>query len=112
MQITYKEFKRMDIRIGLIKECEPIPKSSNLLKMIVDCGENQPRQIVAGMAQFYNQEELIGKKVAVLMNLEPKKLMGVLSMGMILAADVENKPYLLTLEEPKKEFVPPGSKIR
>lgn len=112
MVITYEEFMKLDIRIGLVKECEQIPKSRNLLKMMIDCGENQPRQIVAGIAQYYTPEELIGQKLAVLMNLEPRKLMGIQSNGMILAVDVENKPFLLKLEEDKKDLVPPGSKIR
>lgn len=112
MEITYEEFMNLDLRIGLIKECERIPKSKNLLKMMVDCGEDQPRQIVAGMAQNYTPEELVGQKVVVLLNLKPRKLMGVQSNGMVLAADVENKPFLLKLEEDKKDLVPPGSKIR
>lgn len=112
MVITYEEFMKLDIRIGLVKECEKIPKSRNLLKMRIDCGENQPRQIVAGIGQYYTPEELISQKLVVLMNLEPRKLMGIQSNGMILAADVENKPILLKLEEDKEDLVPPGSKIR
>jgi len=64
------------------------------------------------MAQNYTPEELMGQKVVVLLNLKPRKLMGVQSNGMVLAADVENKPFLLKLEEDKKDLVPPGSKIR
>ena len=77
-------FDKVDIRIGQIKEAEKIEKSDKLLKLQVDIGE-ETRQIVAGLAKFYNPEELIDRKVAVLVNLKPAKLFGTLSEGMLLA---------------------------
>jgi methionyl-tRNA synthetase len=77
-------FDKVDIRIGQIKEAEKIEKSDKLLKLQVDIGE-ETRQIVAGLAKFYAPEELIDRKVAVLVNLKPAKLFGTLSEGMLLA---------------------------
>lgn len=112
MDISYSKFMEMDIRIGQIKECDEVPKSRNLLKCMIDCGEKDLRQVVAGMSQHYKPDEMIGRKVVVLVNLEPRKLMGIESQGMILAADVADRPYLLVLEDDKKDLVPPGSKIK
>ena len=77
-------FDKVDIRIGQIKEAEKIEKSDKLLKLQVDIGD-ETRQIVAGLAKFYSPEELIDRKVAVLVNLKPAKLFGTLSEGMLLA---------------------------
>ncbi|MBD3352195.1 MAG: methionine--tRNA ligase subunit beta [Candidatus Lokiarchaeota archaeon] len=110
--ISYGEFLKLDIRIGLVVEAESIPKSRNLIKVMVDLGEEEPRQILAGMAQFFKPEEFVGKKVVVLTNLKPRKMMGLWSKGMILAADVGNKPYLLSLPPEVKEEVPVGSIVR
>ena len=113
MDISYGKFMEMEIKIGQIKICEVIPKSRNLMKMMVNCGEGgNLRQVVAGMHPYYKPEEMIGKKVVVLTNLKPRKLMGIESQGMILAADVENRPYIITLEESNKNLVPPGSRIK
>ncbi len=94
--ITIEEFKKMDIRVGTIVQAEKIEGSKKLLKLLIDIGEERPRQIVAGIAKTHKPEELIGKQVVVLTNLKPAKLMGVTSEGMILAAGDE--PVLLTVE--------------
>ncbi len=83
-EITIDEFDKVDIRIGQIKEAEKIEKSDKLLKLQVDIG-TETRQIVAGLAKFYSPDELIDRKVTVLVNLKPAKLFGTLSEGMILA---------------------------
>ena len=106
-EVTFKDFQRLDIRIGKILECERIPGAKKLLKVSLDIG-TETRETVAGMAEFFSPEELVGKTVVVLVNLEPKKLMGVESQGMILAADLEGKPFLLTVDND----VPPGTKVR
>ena len=106
-EITFKDFQRLDIRIGKILECESIPGAKKLLKVSLDIG-TETRETVAGMAEFFSPEELVGKTVVVLVNLEPKKLMGVESQGMILAADLDGKPFLLTVESD----VLPGTKVR
>jgi methionine--tRNA ligase beta chain len=105
--VTFKDFQKLDIRIGKILGCEKIPGAKKLLKVSLDIG-TETRETVAGMAEFFSPEELVGKSVVVLVNLEPKKLMGVESQGMILAADLDGKPFLLTVESE----VPSGTKVR
>ncbi|MDI9642393.1 MAG: methionine--tRNA ligase [Archaeoglobales archaeon] len=107
LEVTIEDFKRLDLRIGKVLCAERVPKSKKLLKLIVDLG-NEKRQIVAGIAENYSPEELIGKFVVVLANLKPAKLMGVESKGMILAVDVDGKAILLTVDKEVK----PGEKIK
>ncbi|MHA2062579.1 MAG: hypothetical protein ACW963_09870, partial [Candidatus Sifarchaeia archaeon] len=78
-----------------ILDCEKIPGAKKLLKVSLNIG-TETRETVAGMAEFFSPEELVGKTVVVLVNLEPKKFKGVESQGMILAADLDGKPFLLT----------------
>ncbi len=105
--IPFDDFMKLDIRVGAIKEAENIKGSDKLLRLIVDLGTEE-RQIVAGIAQTHDPEKLIGRKIVVLANLEPAKLFGVESRGMLLAADLDDTAVLLT---PEKE-VEPGTKIR
>jgi len=104
--IEISDFKKLDIRIGKIIEAEAIQKSKKLIKLIVDIG-TEKRTLVAGIAETYEPKDLVGKLVPVLVNLKPITLMGVQSMGMILAAEINNKAILLTTD---KE-VPPGAKV-
>ena len=104
--ISFEEFKKLDIRVGKILSVEVVQGSEKLLNLEVDIG-NEKRQIIAGIAKVFKPEELVGNNFVVLANLEPKKLMGRLSQGMILCADDEGKPVCLT---PVKD-VPAGSKI-
>ena len=104
--INLADFQRLDLRVGLIREAEPIPGSKKLLKLIVDIGEE--RTIVAGLATDYQVDELRNKQVIVLANLKPVKLMGVESQGMILAAEDEGGVYLLIPDKEGKA----GSIIR
>ncbi len=106
-EVTIDDFAKMDLRIGKVLSAEKIKGSKKLIKMTVDVG-NERRQIVAGIAETYKPEELVGKLVVVLVNLKPAKLMGVESQGMVLAADVDGKAILLT---PERE-VSPGTKIK
>jgi methionyl-tRNA synthetase len=85
-EIAFDDFMKMDIRIGEILTAEPVPKSNKLLKFTVDTGIDQ-RTILSGIAKFFQPEEMIGKKVPVLVNLAPRKIMGVESQGMILFAE-------------------------
>jgi methionine--tRNA ligase beta chain len=110
MEIDYQDFLKLDMRVGLVKSCEKVLKSKNLYKMLVDCGEKKIRQIVAGISQFYSEKDLINEKIVVLTNLKPRKIMGLDSEGMVLAADLNNEPFLLKIDERKP--VPPGSKIK
>jgi len=104
--ISFEEFKKLDIRVGKIISAQEIPNSQKLLKLSVNIGE-ATRQIIAGIAGVYKPKDLIGKNFVVLANLEPKKLMGLESQGMILCAESDGVPVCLT---PLKE-VPPGSKV-
>jgi methionine--tRNA ligase beta chain len=110
--IEYEEFMKLDIRVGLIKSCENIPKSNNLYKLQVDCGEKKLRQIITGISQFYKKEDLLGIKIVLLVNLKPKIIMAELSEGMLLAADFKGEPYLLTVIERNGKTIPLGSKIK
>jgi methionyl-tRNA synthetase len=84
-EITIDQLDEVVIKIGQILEAEKIEKSDKLLKLQVDIGEEKPRQIVSGIANYYSPEELVGRKVCVVANLKPAKLFGTMSEGMILA---------------------------
>ncbi|MEK7286616.1 MAG: methionine--tRNA ligase [Nitrospirota bacterium] len=106
--ITIEDFCKTELRVGLIKAAERIPKSSKLLKLQVDIGQEKPRQVVAGIAEKYEPESLIGKRIILVCNLVPVKLKGVLSEGMLLAAGADGVLELATfLQE-----IPPGTKIK
>ncbi len=109
-QIDIDEFARMDLRVGEILTAERVPKADRLLRFTVDLGEAQPRQIVAGLAQYYEPEGLVGHKVLIVANLKPRTLRGLVSQGMVLAASVgdEGRPVLATVPRD----VPNGSKLR
>jgi len=106
-EITIEEFRKMDLRVGKIIKAEKVPGAKKLLRLEVDLGEEEPRQLVAGIAEFYGPEDLVGLNIVVVANLKPKRIRGVESRGMLLAADVEGKPVLLTV----LEEVPPGTKV-
>ena len=107
MEITFDEFKKLDIRIGEVEKAEQIPESRNLLKLIVDFGFEKS-QCVAGILNYYDPEELVGKKFAFLMNLQRRTLMGIESQCMILAA--EDNMGNVALIAPEKD-IDAGSKI-
>lgn len=104
--ISYEDFKKLDIRIANVDKVEEVPNADKLYKLTISIGE-ETRTLAAGLAEYYNPKELIGKKIAVLTNLEPKKLRGVLSEGMLLAAVEGDKVSVLT---PDKE-IESGAKI-
>lgn len=106
--ITFKEFQRLDLRVGLVKEAERVPKSDKLLKLMIDVGEEQPRQVVAGLGNVYEPSQLVGTRVVVVANLAPAKLMGVESQGMVLAGGEADNLAVLRLD---KEL-PPGTTVR
>lgn len=106
--INFDDFMKMDIRIGTITEAEKVAKTKKLLKITVDTGVDT-RTVVSGIAEHYKPEEIIGKQVSVLMNLEPRKLKGIESQGMILMAeDADGK---LAFVSPK-QAVAAGSEVR
>ncbi len=104
--ITIEDFQKIQLKSGKVVKAEPIPKSDRLLKLQVDLG-TETRQLVAGVAQHYQPEELIGKTVIVVTNLKPAKIRGVESQGMILAVKDGNRLSLLTTDQP----VPPGKSV-
>lgn len=106
--ITFDDFTKMDIRIGEILEAERVPKADKLLKLVVDTGLDK-RTIVSGIAEHFAPEDVIGKKVSVLLNLAPRKIRGVESQGMILMA--ENEEGKLCFVSPEGGFGP-GSEVR
>ncbi len=91
--ISFDEFKKLDLRVGIIREAQAIPKSKKLLRLTVDVGET--RTVVAGLAGHYNPDELVGRQVVLVANLAPAKLMGVESQGMVLAAVDDGGVHLL-----------------
>lgn len=104
--ISFKEFQKLDLRVGTIKSAEPIKGSKKLVKLLVDIGEE--RTVVAGIVGHYDAEALKGKQVVVVANLEPATLMGVESKGMVLAAEDESGVHLL-MPDAQTE---PGSQVR
>jgi len=106
--ISFNDFMKIDLRIGVVKSVERIPGSNKLYKIIADLGELGDRQLVAGIAEYYKPEDLIGKNIVVVANLESKKIFGVVSEGMLLAADDNGVPVLITTVKPVK----PGTRVR
>lgn len=104
--ITLEEFQKLELKVAKIITAERVINSEKLIKLTVDLGKEK-RQIIAGIGRYYQPEELLGKEIIVVANLEPKKLMGLESQGMLLAATGEG---ILALLQPDKE-VPLGTKI-
>lgn len=105
-EISFAEFQKLDLRVALIKECERVKGSDKLLCIKVDIGDVE-KQVVAGLAKAYDSQDLVGKKVVFVNNLQPAKLFGVESQGMILAADDGQQFEVLEIQNLK-----PGSRIR
>ncbi|MGB9179059.1 MAG: methionine--tRNA ligase [Pyrinomonadaceae bacterium] len=108
--IEIGDFAKIEMRVGEILTAERIPKSDKLLRFTIDLGEAQPRQILAGIAEYYEPEKMIGRKVIVVANLKPRKLRGFESQGMVLAASIgeEGRPVIATFTED----VPNGARLK
>ncbi len=106
--VSYDDFAKLDIRVAKIIAAEPIEGKSRIVKGRIDLGNDDQRDVIIGGAQYYQPEDMVGKTVIVIANLEPKKLAGVESNAMLLAADVDDKPFWLTVNED----VPLGSPIK
>jgi methionyl-tRNA synthetase len=107
-RLSIDEFMKIDLRVALILSAERVPNSKKLMKLSVDLG-TETRTIVAGIAEAYEAEALVGRRVAIVANLKPAKLMGIESNGMLLAASAEGgRPILLDFEQPPA----PGTRIR
>ncbi|RJP45931.1 methionine--tRNA ligase subunit beta [Candidatus Parcubacteria bacterium] len=107
--MTIDEFRKADLRVGKIVVAEPVPNSEKLVRLEVDLGEPERRQIVAGVGRAYSADDLAGKAIVVVANLEPRSLMGIESRGMLLAAtDERGEPVILV---PDKD-VSVGAEVR
>ncbi len=104
--VNFEQFKEIELKVAKVLEAERVEGSEKLLKLKVDLGEPEPRQILAGVGKVYSPEEMVGREIIVVANLEPRMLMGLESQGMLLAAN-DDGPVLL---RPDRE-VPPGSLI-
>jgi len=105
--ITIEDFSKVDLRVAKILVAERIPKSKKLVRLEIDLGDLGKRQIVAGIAEFYKPEDLIGKLIVVVANLKPAKLMGYESQGMLLAAQYGDDLKLITIDGD----ITPGAKV-
>ena len=109
-QIKYDDFAKLDLRVATIKKVEDIEGADNIYKLEVEIGKEGKRTIVAGIKQHYKKEELKGKQVIVITNLEPRKMKGVESQGMLLAASNEDHSKIVLLSPEKK--IDSGSKVQ
>jgi methionyl-tRNA synthetase len=109
--ITFKDFSKVNLKIGTILAAEEVEGKDKIFKLSIDLGEEDHRELLAGLKEFYSREELEGKQVIVVTNLEPKKIAGIESKGMILAAESrEGETTKVSLIEPDKNM-PCGSRI-
>ncbi len=107
--ISHPEFQNVDLRVGKVLSAERVEGSEKLLKLMVDVGpEVGERQIIAGIGKVYSPEIIVGREIIIVINLEPRSLMGLESQGMLLAADDESGPILLNTD---KDALP-GAKIK
>ena len=107
-QVSYEDFKKLDIRVAKVVKAEPHPNADKLVILLVDLGKcESQRQIVAGIRKHYPIEKLLGKKIIIIKNLQPVMLRGIESNGMLLAASENDKLGLLTVENDIAE----GSKV-
>jgi len=107
MSISYDDFTKLDLRVAKILKVEKIPGKTKIVKGEIDLGD-ETRNVIIGGAEFYEPDDLIDKTVIVVANLEPKKMAGVESNAMLLAADINDKPFWLTVDSE----VPSGTKIK
>ncbi len=105
--IDFEDFTKLDLRVGTVVSAEPVKKADKLLIVRIDIGESEPRQVVAGIAEFWKPEDLVGKQVTMVANLKPRKLRGEVSQGMILAVKKEGDLMLLQ----PTGGVPNGSRV-
>jgi methionyl-tRNA synthetase len=107
--VAFETFEKLDIRVGLVKECQRVPKSKKLLQFTIDDGTGTDRTICSGIAAFYEHpEELVGKRILFVANFAPRKMMGIESQGMILSAvDFDESLSVVTTTKDVK----PGSQV-
>lgn len=106
--ITIDDFMKIELRTAKILSAERLPKSKKLLKLSVDAGEPEPRTILAGIAESYEPEAVVGRSIVIVANLAPRPMMGLVSQGMVLAASTDGGPAMLVNPDP----APPGLRVR
>jgi methionyl-tRNA synthetase len=107
-QIAIDDFMKVDLRTAKILSAERLPKSKKLLKLSVDVGEPAPRTILAGIAESYEPEQIVGRSIVIVANLKPREMMGTVSQGMVLAASTDGGPAMLLSADPAV----PGTRVR
>jgi len=107
--IEYDDFAKLDMKAGTILSCEKVENAEKLYKIMVDTAEEQPRQIVSSLVDYYTVEELVGKRIIVLVNLKPRKMRGIESQGMLLCAETEDGKTCVLLR-PETD-VEPGTSV-
>ena len=106
--ITIDDFMKIQLKVAKVLEAERMPKSQKLLKLKVDAGEAEPRTILAGIAESYEPEAMVGKTIVIVANLAPRKMMGIESNGMVLAASPDGGAAIVLNVEPAT----PGTRVR
>ena len=97
-EVTYDDFSKLDLRVAKIIQVDKIPGKSKIVKGVIDLGDEK-RDVIIGGSEYYQPEELVGRTVIALVNLEPRKIGGIESGAMLLAADLNDKPFWLTVPE-------------
>ncbi len=105
--INIGQFQEIELRTATIVSAERVPDTDKLMRLEVDAGDEEPRQLVAGIAEVYAAEDLQGRRIVIVANLEPATIRGVESQGMLLAASVDGRPTLVSVPDE----VPGGSKV-
>ena len=104
--VSYEDFSKLDIRVAKIVEVAQIPGKTRIVRGLIDLGDEK-RQVIIGGAEYYQPDDLVGRKVIVLANLEPRMIGGIESKALLLAAELANNPFWLTVDED----IPLGTKI-
>jgi methionyl-tRNA synthetase len=107
-RIAIQDFLKVELRVAKVREAAAMPKSKKLIKLLVDAGEPAPRTILAGIAEGYQPEQLVGRTIVIVANLQPRPMMGIESNGMVLAASGEGQPPILIAAD---ESLPPGTRV-
>jgi methionine--tRNA ligase beta chain len=106
--ITIEQFRQLELKVGTVTAAEPHPNADRLVVLRVDLGEGEPRQIVAGIRAHYAPDALVGRQIVVVANLEPARLRGIESQGMLLAASSDDRVVLVRPDE----AMSPGATVR
>ena len=107
-RIGIEDFLKVELKVAKVRAAEAMPKSKKLIRLLVDVGEAEPRTILAGIAEGYQPEQLVGKTIVIVANLKPRPMMGTESNGMVLAASGPGQPPILVAAD---DSLPPGTRV-